>query len=307
MKAIQYDWFVVVNPNANSGKAMKQWSEFSMGLERNKICYYAAITNHIDESNQKVKQAIEEGYRHFAVFGGDGTLHHFLNAIMQEDESKRKAITIGILPVGTGNDFLKSIKLSSNHDNAVQRLKTGKSVATDIGEVKYADGQKRYFLNMAGVGFDALVARDVNLSKAKGKGGLGIYLKYLLKHLFRYRSVNIHLKTTGFEKKDTYLSILCGNGGYAGGGMELVPGAQPQDGLLHITLIKKINPWKVLLNIQKLYTGNILKIRESSQVITKEIRLESNEQVPIQLDGEEAGFLPVEIKIKPLAIHILSD
>lgn len=307
MTTVQYDWFVLVNPNANSGKAMKQWAKYSMSFERNKISYYAAITHHIDEANDKVKRAIEEGYRHFAVVGGDGTLHHFLNVIMQEDGRIRETLTIGILPVGTGNDFLKSMGLSASYEKVVQRFRLGKNIATDIGEVNYAHGEKRYFLNVAGAGFDALVARDVNLSKAKGRGGLMVYMKYLLRHLFRYQSKRVHLKTTDFEKNDSYLSILCGNGSFAGGGMELVPGAQPHDGLLHITLIKKINPWKVLLNIQKLYTGNILKIREVSQIITNEIKLESKEEVPLQLDGEEGGYLPAQIKIKPLAIHILSD
>jgi YegS/Rv2252/BmrU family lipid kinase len=300
-----YDWFVIVNPHANAGKALKQWNAFSAYFDKHQISYYAAITQSMSEAQASISKAIDQGYYRFAIVGGDGTLHHFINQIMLLPEQVRSRMYFGILPVGTGNDFLKSMKLSSKASKVIARFKKPEFKAVDIGLASYADGSVRYFLNMAGAGFDALVAKDVNISKAKGNGGILVYFKYLIKHLFSYKPEEIKIKAKEYEKTSAYLTVLIGNGSYAGGGMLLVPGAKPDDGLFHITLIKKISPWKVIFNIYKLYSGNILQIKQASQLVTKELYLSSTENVPVQLDGEDGGHLPVKLSIQPLAIKIV--
>jgi diacylglycerol kinase (ATP) len=307
MSRTAYEWFVVINPNSAGGKGKGHWEKIRKILEKNFISFTSQSGKDVQEAKELLKKALNEGFRNFIVIGGDGTIHQFVNFIMAEHESLIAEIVLAIIPIGTGNDFHRSIHLSNEAEKAIEAIKRRQIQKIDLGLVEYVNEQKQYFINVAGMGFDALVAADVNIEKRNGHDSKLLYLKYLIKHLKNYQYPKICIKMKNYEKTEEFLTILCGNGAYAGGGMKLIPNAKPDDGLFHLTLIKPIGFFKALLSLMKLYNGQIYRLKEISEIITDSFEVSSYNEVFLQLDGEEGSKLPAKFSIIPKAIQVVCD
>src|SRR5690606_32385111 len=116
-----------------------------------------------------------EGYREFIIVGGDGTLNEVINGIFAQKDLDPIEITIGMIPVGTGNDWCRMFGIPFNYHEAVKTILKGKTFIQDVGKVYFLRQQqqyKRYFINIAGIGFDAVVAKKGNDLKEQGKSSI---------------------------------------------------------------------------------------------------------------------------------------
>lgn len=302
-----YEWLVLVNANASGGKGVKIWDKLSVAFVNQRINFHAYISHTEDEAKELIAAAIEKGRRKFIITGGDGAVNLFVNVIMLKFSAMLAEIIFAIVPLGTGNDFSKSLFEKFEIKKLLLAIQHKSVRSIDCGKITYENGNTQFFVNVAGMGFDALVVEDVNLAKKRGRDGKFIYLLYLIKHLFSYKYPVMHIKIKNYSKQKEFLTVLCGNGSYAGGGMKLVPNARPNDGLLHITLVERINLLKVILNIARLYSGSFLSLREVSELITEEIEISANKPVFMQLDGEKGDFLPAKISIINGVLNIISS
>lgn len=303
----QTAWYLILNPMAGGGKAKKKYPQIAELLTKKGISFTTFKTSAAGDGEKVITSALKEGYRKILVCGGDGTLNEIVNGIMNQDLVPNQEITIGLIPIGTGNDWGRTWNLSRNIKSAITILQNGKTAIQDVGLVKFdhKPDSKIWFMNVAGCGFDAAVAYAANKEKEKGNSGVLTYIKQLVYTLFKYEPVECQLTINGKSVSTQLFAVLVGIGKFAGNKMKLVPNAIPNDGLFDITLAHKISPWKVIRNFPKLFNGKFLGLKEVSVYQGTEFSITSKKDVYFQADGESIGKVPLRITLVPNAIKII--
>lgn len=301
-------WLVVVNPMAGSHSAGKMWREVSALLDAEGVNYEEFQIRPDIFASDYVSDAVGKGCRKIVAVGGDGTVHQVLTGIMNCDIPSDRRVKVAVIPVGSGNDWIKLYGIPKDFRKAVKLISEGFAKAQDVGVVTMLSNKRRhsYMMNVGGVGLDAYVCRRVNLMKSEGKRGKMIYLKGLIDEYFRYKSVNAVVTCDGEKKfSGRMLSLSVGNGRFSGGGMQQTPDALPDDGLFDVTIIRHIPWWKILSKAGKLFSGSITKdpcvvFRRCSSV-----KVETSPGSLIEVDGEIVGMTPVSFEIRHLAIDVV--
>ena len=302
-------WMVIVNPNAGVKKGAKEWPKILDIIKREAIDYAFELTKHRDHAIHLTREAIEEGYRSIAVVGGDGTLNEVLNGIFLQQACPVSEITIGMIPVGTGNDWCRMFNVPFDFAGAVQLLKERRTFVQDIGKVIHYhknESLERYFMNVAGMGYDALVAKKTNLFKEKGHGGPLTYFWFIFASLFQYKFLDAVIEVDGESLfKGEIFSMNVGICKYNGGGMKQLPFAIPDDGLMDVTLIKKAPKWMVIRYTNKLYDGTLVDLPIVKTFQGKAIRIRSTSKIYLETDGESLGHTPFTFEILPKALRVV--
>ncbi len=304
------EWKVIVNPNAGINKGEKDWAEISSLLKKYDINFSHIFTKKIGDAIELTKEFIKEGYRKFIAVGGDGTLNEVVNGIFIQDFCSSKEITLASIGIGTGNDWGKTYNLPTNYEELIKIIKTGNTFIQDIGTVEFSNNEKvtnRYFINIAGMGFDASVVKRVNKEKIKGKGGTLSYLRNLLLSLIHYKIKNFEIKIDNESINGKLFSLGIGICKYNGNGMKQLPNAIPDDGLLDVTIINKIGKFSVLLNVKNLYDGTFINHPSVNTYTGKTVTLVSNKTVYLEADGETLGHSPCKFGIIPKALNVVID
>jgi YegS/Rv2252/BmrU family lipid kinase len=302
------DWLVIVNPNAGIGRAKKDWAHISGLLNRRGFDYLIRFTEGPMHAIELVSEYIEKGFRKIIVVGGDGTMNEVVNGIFKQQTVPTTEISLGMISVGTGNDWGRTFNIPQNYEKAVAVLKNEHTMLQDAGTVSYFNSEEkkeRFFINMAGLGFDGLVAQKTNADKVKGKSNPFLYLANLMSSLFTFKSCGTRVVVDDQEVKDKIFSISIGIGQYNGGGMRQAPDAKPDDGLFDITLIKAMTKLSVIANVNRLYNGTIKKHKNVEGLTGKKVIIESDQPVLLETDGESLGHSPFEFNIVPQSIRVI--
>ena len=305
-------WLVVVNPHSGSNKCAKDWPKIKRLLEAEKLDMHVVKSERKYHALQMVSELIEnEGFKKIIVVGGDGTLNEAVNGIFKQNRFKSTEVTLGMITVGTGNDWARMYEMPESYKKQIKLLTKGRTFLQDVGQASYLysnDKEKRYFINIAGMGYDALVAQKTNIMKEKGRGGPIAYLVNLISGLFQYKSIYLDVEADGekvFSGKVFSMSIgICK---YNGGGMMQLPHAVADDGLFDMMIIRKTNKYRIVTNIKNLYDGSFLSMPEVSYFNGKSIKISSRPQHKLYLetDGESLGHSPMVFKIIPKAIRLI--
>ncbi len=300
-------WFFIVNPNAGSRKGIRDWPRILKLIMESGISHEFALTTHRGHAIDLTLDCLKQGHRRIAVVGGDGTLNEVLNGIYQQNEIDKKEILIGMIPVGTGNDWCRMFNIPFDYKKALDVLIQEKTFVQDVGKVTHYHNDKaeeRYFMNVAGMGYDALVNKKTNIFKEKGRGGPLTYFYFVFASLFQYTFMEAVIEVDGESVfKGEIFSMNVGICKYNGGGMMQVPFAVPDDGLLDVTLIKKAPKYIVIRHVRKLYDGSLVNLPIVKTFRGKEIRIRSTGRIYLETDGESLGHTPFTFKILPLGIR----
>ena len=300
---------IIVNPNAGVKKGVRDWPLISRLLNSDGISHLCVLTEHRDHANQLAGEFILEGYRNIAVVGGDGTMNEVVNGIFLQKHVSPSAITLGMIPVGTGNDWCRTFGIPFNYKEAIRILQNGKTFLQDVGKISYFKNQEpiqRYFINIAGMGYDALVAKKTNISKEKGRGGPLTYLFFVFSSLFQYKFIEAVIEVDDqLVFKGEMFSMNVGICKFNGGGMMQVPAAIPDDGLFDVTLIKKAPKWMVIRHASKLYDGTLVKLPFISTYRGKSIRIRSVGKIYLEADGESLGHSPFVYEIQQQSLKVV--
>lgn len=302
------EWFTVVNPNAGNGKGKKDWNRISGLLSRAGIHINAVFTEHKGHAIELTRDAIGSGARKILTVGGDGTLNEIINGIFIQSACRPDETTIGLIPVGTGNDWGRMFGIPLIYEGAVDVIRENKTIPHDIGLINYFNGPeegKRYFINIAGLGFESLVVKKTNKQKDKGRSNNAIYFFNLLTSLISYRNTLAEITVDGKKSSCKVFSINVGNGRYCGGGMRQTPDAVPDDGLLDITVIKEMGRIEIIKSLNMLYDGTILSHPKVDGYRTDNLRVESENLLYIEADGESLGHTPAVFSIIPSGINVV--
>ena len=307
MESIGNDrWFVVFNPLAGSSRASHLWKEIEETLKGNGVDYEPFLIKENVYAADFVSEAVRKGYRRFVAVGGDGTLNQVLCGIMSAGPVEGR-ITLAVIPVGSGNDWIKLYGIPKDHREAAALVAGGRKIPQDVGRAYFpSSGKTFYMMNVGGVGLDAYVCECVNRMKSEGKRGKRIYVEGLLRAFFSYRSRNAKVSCDGVKAYEgKLLSVSVGNGRYTGGGMLQTPHAVPDDGLFDVSIIRHIPFAKLLTKIKKLFNGSL---PDDPYVISRRCRSVTVEASPVSLvemDGEVFGTTGVTFEIVPLAIDVI--
>ncbi len=302
------EWLVIVNPNAGNGKGKKDWEKISLLLEKEKLPFKVKFTEKRGHAINLTNEGIKEGFRNFITVGGDGTLNEVVNGAILNNVCPSTDIVLASIPVGTGNDWGKMFGISPDHEKAVKIIRENKQMLHDIGKMSYFDGtekKERYFINIAGLGFESVVVKKTNYQKDHGHGGKLIYFYNLLTSLFSYKNTKAEIIIDDEKIKSDVFSINVGNGKYCGGGMRQTPRALPDDGLLDITIINGMGKFEIIRNLKILYDGTILTHPKVDGYKCRNIKVSSASLLYAEADGESLGHTPVEFNILPEAIKIV--
>jgi YegS/Rv2252/BmrU family lipid kinase len=303
-------WLVIVNPNAGARKCEKDWPKISGLLKEAGFEFTSLITTHRSHAIELSREYIAMGYSKIIVVGGDGTMNEVVNGIFQQDRYPSAGIRLGMVMVGTGNDWGKTFGIPAKYKKAIRLIREGKTFIQDAGKVSFFNGeqQTRYFINMAGLGYDGLVADKTNRMKEKGKGGTLAYLYNLLLGLFEYRQPTLEIDIDGSTVfRGRVFSMSVGICKYNGGGMMQCPRAIPDDGILDITLIKFIHKYKALVHINKLYSGQFEKLAFVQLFRGKTVTINRKQGMSMKLetDGESMGQAPYHFEVMPRSLQVI--
>ena len=303
-------WIVLVNPHAGTGKGKKDWNKINEHLSQSTIEFEAFNTKHREHALALTSKFIKKGYRKFIVAGGDGTLNEVVNGIFTQKNIPTEEFLVAMIPVGTGNDWCRMFDIPFDYEKAVKTIQKGRVFQQDIGKVSFYQGdvkKQRFFINVAGMGYDAIVAAKTNKDKERGRGGILVYLKNLLSSLLFYRFSEVKMMFDGDKKPCNckVFSISVGICKYNGGGMMQLPNAVADDGLLDITLIKKIGRFTVIKQIKNLYDGSFIEHPKVETLRATHVQIESNPKINLEVDGESLGHSPFHFEIFPRSLKVL--
>lgn len=296
------DLFLIVNPNAGQKNFNRSWKLIQDVLNVRNIEYSFGLTKHHKDEISLVDKAIQEGYRNIIVVGGDGTLHHTVNGIMAQRYVKSSEIKLGIIPLGTGNDWIRTYKIPNSVEKAINIILNDKTDFQDIGKLIHADNKVEYFNNMAGVGYNGYVVQKLDSLK---KFGSIAYLLSGLQGLLFYKKSNYKISLQEKEIGEKCLMILFGICQFSGGGMQMTKNANPKDGLLDITIAKNFSFFDLIFNLPKLYNGKIVDHKKVENYKADSLKITPNntERAIIEADGELIGNGSVSVTIIPDAIQ----
>lgn len=285
---------IIINPQAGRGKCKKIWPAIKKIIMSQGIDCESYFTKSPGHASSLAKTLEIKGFQKIIVMGGDGTLHEVVNGLDTEN------VVLGIIPAGTGNDFCRSLGIPLNPQTAAKALFEAKEVRLDIGRVN-----DRFFVNVAGVGFDAQVAEEVN-NNVKWLTGTAAYLFALFKLLISYRNIPLKIildKNVVLDIKSFLLAV--GNAQYYGGGMRIVPSAVIDDGFFHVCVAGNVNRLEVLTTLPKIFSGKHTEHSQVKEYKVKEIEIFSDYKAAVHADGEIVGYLPAKFTMLPGKLRFL--
>jgi len=296
MKNQNSKYIFVLNPNAGNGKTKREWPKIKEILQEKKISGKIITTKSHKQGIDIAKEYADNGYENIIAIGGDGTLNEIVNGVMQSKNHKN--VTIGLIPLGSGNDFARGIGLEFDLNMNIERIRSNQVTKFDLGKL-----ENKFFINSLGIGFDACVAANANkIKKLKG------IFKYLLAVFYSFgelRPLTVDITIRNFTITKNILLISVGNSNLTGGGFRITPNAVPTDNLFDISIIDYLPKFKIMYLLPKAIKGKHMNHKAVSAIQSDHILIESKSQLPIYMDGEIPTFdnpKRLEIKILPSAI-----
>ena len=283
----------IVNPTAGKGKGKIVAGNIHSYMKKQKIPYEIRFTTRRKEAEQLAQCAVKQGFDKIVSVGGDGTIYEVLNGIMGMN------VLLGVIPAGTGNDFVRTVGIGQDIEEALHTVVYGKERSIDCGKVN-----GRYYINVAGIGFDTEVLEEVESIKKYLSGKLA-YLSGVFRTLFQYKFKKIQIVIDGQVYNKEILLVAFANGKFYGGGMKISPGSDIQDGYIDVCIIHKMPKWKILRLFPTIFSGEHIKVKEVTMYRGKEIRINSALPLAINLDGDLVGYTPFTLEVIPNAIKIL--
>jgi diacylglycerol kinase (ATP) len=240
------------------------------------------------------KQAADEGAGIVAAAGGDGTLSEALNGLVNSTS------TLGVIPMGTGNDFARHLGIGTDRRLAVRTLLCGVPKPIDIGRT-----QGRWFLNVAGCGFDAVVAERVNRG-FRFIRGTAAYIAAVIETLRTFQAADMRVTLDGETVELRAMLCSIANASYYGGGMHIAPDARLDDGLFDVCLLAEAGKMEFLSAFPRVFKGTHTTHPKVTMRRARHVRIESDPSMPVLVDGEVVGKTPVEFVLVPGAIQVMT-
>jgi YegS/Rv2252/BmrU family lipid kinase len=296
---------VIVNPVAGAYSTRRKWPIISRLLKRSGLSFDFEYTEGVGHAIELARAAASDGYRCLVAVGGDGTVNEVANGILYSTGATKTAL--GIVSTGTGSDFIRSVGIPRDYPSACSALTSPRRLSIDVGVVEYqSKGQtlQRFFVNGAGVGFDATVVEKTE-RLPKYFGGTIPYLAGLVMALFGYKNKSVVVNVEDEMMSGRVLSVVVANGGYLGGGMHIAPQAELSDSLLDVVMVGDLGKFELLKELPTVYKGTHINHPKVRMVKARHITVKSPEPMLVHADGELLGESPASFWVMPAALSIV--
>jgi len=273
----------------------------------NKEDIHALISNHLDltrysfdyveterrgHATELAEEEVQNGTEIVVACGGDGTVNEVAKALVHSDT------TLGIIPNGSGNGFAMHVGLGRNTKKAIQILNTAVPRRIDTCTVNDS-----FFLNLAGIGFDALVAYKVDHGQ---KRGLQMYVSTVTKELVKFKAENYHVKTDEQTVEGAFSLIAVANAAMYGYNFTIAPKAKLTDGLLDVVFVKEAPLARTVINSWRMLNSSLDKSKLVDIIKTKEVTISIDKPYYYHVDGESFQFdTELHFKVVPLSLTML--
>ena len=293
----------LVNPAAANGSTGRRWPEIAhkaagVGLEGD-----ALLSERRGHLGQLAHQAALGGARLLVVVGGDGAVNEVANGLADLDH----APPVALIPRGTGGDFARTFGIPSDVAAAARIALSGDTQTIDLGRVFYRawDGHvaDTVFANVASAGMSGAIAQRAN-DTSKALGARASYLWATFAVFAGWSAVETHLVVDGESRSGRMFDVVVANGRYFGGGMKMCPDALPSDGLLDVVTIGDVTKRDLVLTMPRIYRGTHLPHPKAEALRGRVITIETDEPVPVELDGEQPGTTPARFDVLPGALRL---
>ncbi len=294
------DLLLIVNPRSANGSTGRRWPAIEGKLRSLLPPFDVAFSERPLHATAIAREAAGR-YGCIALVGGDGTVNEVANGLIADDRPLRADLTLGIIPRGTGADFVRTLGIPRDLEGAAERLAMGKVLEIDVGKVRYRspDGSEavRYFLNEGEIGMGAAASDRVNRS-SKRLGGRLSFLRATLITALSYRPHLVNLSLDGAPAQRMLLTnVWLANGQYSGGGIHMAPRARLDDGLLDVVCIGSLSRLQTVIFLPKLRSGAFIDLPQVTYLTARRIEAESEVPVLIEVEGEAIGSLPATFEL----------
>lgn len=269
-----------------------------------------AVTGGNGHAIELSKSAVLDATDYLIAAGGDGTMNEVINGVMLVESEKRRNLKVGLCPLGSGNDFARSMKLTRKLPDLYRLIKNDSGQPIDIGKIEYLklNGEKgiRYFNNIADIGLGAEVAKRVNEGK-KMYGPNFDFFKATVIGFLKYKKKRLNIDTGDFKWTGKALILCVANAKYFGSGICISPHAKINDGKFAITLAGNVNMFDYLKNLPAIRKGKFVNhpeviYKESEYCIVEPV----GEPCLVEVDGEMIGRIPLRVSMLHNEINFLS-
>jgi len=289
--------FVIVNPIAGRGRGARLARPIAETFRDRGWDVEVRATRFAGEERDLAEAGARAGWPLVVAAGGDGTVHGAANGLLR---SGTPGTTLGVLGIGTGNDFARLVGAPPRVTRGVQALERGQDRAFDVGQV---DGE--YFTNGFGVGFDTAVLTE--MARLPGLRGSPLYVAAVYRAFLRYRAPTITVAAPEQQATGPAMLTEVAIGRTAGGGFKLTPDADPADGLFDVCMIRRVGLWRFLRYAPRVLAGTHAGLPPVTMFRTSTVRL-GTPGLPLvaHLDGELRRYdgEEVELRVVPRALRV---
>lgn len=297
---------LIINPNADMGNAWRQAADLRPIADQLGGADWAG-TVYPTHATELARQAAEDGYEIVVAVGGDGTVHEVVNGLMQVPKAKRPKL--GVVPLGSGNDFASALGMSDKPERALKELLTGKVRPIDLGVIEDEHGRKEYWDNTINIGFGGSVnIYSHNLPVVRGF--LMYFVAVLITIIRHYDVMEMKITTDEAQWDEDVMMLAVCNGAREGGGFVTAPDAVIDDGVLNYTAVKKVSRPMMFRLIPEFMKGTQGKFDQIGMGTLKKIEIKCPQPMVLHLDGETyAGFASdvhhLKLEVLPKALDVL--
>ncbi|MEX0647024.1 MAG: diacylglycerol kinase family protein [Balneolaceae bacterium] len=288
----------IVNPAADRYRSVRHVDWLNREAKKRWACFEIIIS----PENQPVSELAAEKAGIFDIIvacGGDGTVNQVVNGIAGTGAA------LGIIPIGSGNDFVKTLYKDTSLAACMEAIAGGKMVSADL--ISCRGDVKTWCINTLGIGLDGLA--NYHAKSYRRLRGSVIYVLGALKAVFGFRGSRMSLTIDGEKLNGKYLMVTACNGKWEGGGFLIAPGANPFDGSAELVIIKKMSVAGILSYLPRFWLGFSKSIKAVKTYRCETVEIHSNKPVAAHCDGEHLGenLQHFKLAIVPGAIKIIKQ
>ena len=284
---------VIINPTAGNGRAGKIAAQILARLKERGIEYQAFHTEYPGHAEILAKQSVTANTEKVLSIGGDGTAFEVARGLMHSQTC------LGIIPAGTGNDYIKSLRLPNSPLEILDFILSHPARPVDVGMIN-----GKVFINVCGIGFDVSVL-DYSIPAKKYVRGMLPYLWGVICTIVHYKPSDITLRIDGEEVLSKEI-LVCSiaNGRYIGGGMPISPASEIDDGLLDVVVIRNVTRPRMISYLPGLLTGKILTFKDTTSYKGKHVEVTAKGTMRFNVDGEIFPYEKVTLEIIPDILRV---
>jgi diacylglycerol kinase (ATP) len=294
-------FIIIVNPAAGGGRSAKLAGSAISRLREKGLRADVIASTGPGHAIELAREAYEQGYRRFIAVGGDGTAHEILNGVFTGRDAALR-ISLGFLPLGTGNSFLRDFT-KDGAESSMEALLAGRSRPIDLIRLIHSTGET-YSFNLLSLGFTADVAALTNRAfKPLGRLGylLGVFLRVVQ---LRRRAFALRCDDDPVWDERRCLFLTFNNSRFTGGTMLIAPNADPADGLIEFVRWGPIGRMGLLRTLPKLYDGTHIEHPLASRRAVRHVEFKPNAPIDIMIDGEVATLELRSLSVLPAAVDV---